>query len=59
MGYDKILIDTNVCLDAIQRRKPYDIQALKILNLSETKIIKGIISAHTFETIFYILNFRS
>lgn len=55
MDYDKILIDTNVCLDAIQRRKPYDVQALKILNLSEMKIIKGIVSAHTFDTIFYIL----
>lgn len=51
----KVLIDTNICIDAIQKRKPFDVSAQKILDLSERGIIKGFVSAHSFDTIFYIL----
>lgn len=51
----KILIDTNICVDAIQKRKPFDINAQRILDLSERGLLKGFVSAHSFDTLFYIL----
>ena len=55
MGYDRVLLDTNVCIDAIQRRKPFDVNAQKILDMSERGIFEGFVAAQTFDTIFYIL----
>src|SRR6056297_574156 len=55
MASRKILIDTNVCIDAIEGRKPFDFNALKILEYSENRIINGFVSAHSFDTLFYIL----
>ena len=51
----KILIDTNICIDAILKRKPFDVNAQKILDLSERGVVKGFVSAHSFDTLFYIL----
>lgn len=55
MGFDRVLLDTNVCIDAIHRRKPHDAYAQRILDMSEREIFKGYVAAHTFDTIFYIL----
>lgn len=51
----RILIDTNICIDAIQKRKPFDVNAQRILDYSERSIIDGFVAAHSFDTIFYIL----
>lgn len=56
MILNKVLIDTNICLDAIQRRKPYVVNAAKIFEKSENKKFKGFVSAHSFDTLFYILS---
>ena len=50
-----ILIDTNICIDAIESIKPFDFYALKILEYSENRVINGFVSAHSFDTLFYIL----
>jgi|GEM_PF-1935786 len=55
MASRKILFDTNVCIDAIESRKPFDFNALKILEYSENRVINGFVSAHSFDTLFYIL----
>lgn len=55
MVYRKILIDTNICLDVIQNRKPFNYNAHKILDYSEKGLISGFLSSHSFDTIFYIL----
>jgi len=55
MIFRNILIDTNICIDATQKRKPFAYNAHKILDFSERKIINGFVSAHSFDTIFYIL----
>ena len=52
----KVLIDTNVCLDAAQYRKPFAITALKIFARSEKNDFTGFVAAHTFDTLFYILS---
>lgn len=41
----KILIDTNVILDHLTSRKPFDRDAADIFKLCETQQIKGYISA--------------
>lgn len=55
MTFSKVLIDTNVCLDATLFLKPFASSALKIFELTEFRSIELIISAHTFDTIFYLL----
>ncbi len=56
MSNKKVLIDTNVCLDAILKRIPFASNALQILALSENNKITGLVSAHCVDTLFYILN---
>jgi predicted nucleic acid-binding protein len=55
MTFNRILVDTNICIDAAIVRKPYVDTALKIINLADTGEIEVKISAHTFDTIYYVL----
>lgn len=41
MGPDKVLIDTNVCIDAATRRMPFAAPALEILSRSENGEFTG------------------
>ncbi len=56
MGKTKILVDTNICLDAILGRKPFATSALKLMEHAENDKFTGFIAAHTFDTLFFILN---
>lgn len=56
MAITKVLIDTNVCLDAIQRRKPFAANAYEIIERSQRGEFEGMIAAHSFDTIFYFIN---
>ncbi|MCE5230990.1 PIN domain-containing protein [bacterium] len=51
----KILFDTNVILDALLRRKPYDEAAIKLIDSLEQGKIKGVLCATSLTTIYYIL----
>lgn len=51
----KILLDTNVLVDYLLSRKPFDDNARKIILLCKSKKIDGCIAAHSFLNIFYIL----
>ena len=51
----KILIDTNVILDHLTSRKPFDRDAADIFKLCEAQQIKGYISALSVPNIVYIL----
>jgi len=51
----KIWIDTNILIDVLKRRTPFDIPALQILELCETNQIDGYISALTVVNLAYIL----
>lgn len=55
MVFKKILIDTNICIDAIENSKPFSTAAVQILEASEKGDIAGYVSAHSFDTLFYIL----
>jgi len=55
MTYSRILVDTNICIDAAIVRKPFADTALKIINLSDSGEIEVKISAHSLGTIFYVL----
>jgi len=55
MAFKKILIDTNICIDAALFRKPYVSDALKIIERCQFGELKGFIAAHSFDTIFYLL----
>lgn len=59
MTLTKVLIDTNICLDAILKRQPFVWDAAKILDLSEKKEFQGLVSAQCFDTLFYILSKKS
>ena len=51
----KILTDTNIILDFIQRREPFSENASKIINSCVKKENEGYISAHSLSDIFFIL----
>lgn len=51
----KILVDTNILLDALLGREPYFGNADKIINLCADKKIEGFMAAHSIPNIFYIL----
>ena len=55
MVLNKILIDTNICIDAIEDRKPFSTAAVQLLEASENGVVTGFVSAHSFDTLFYIL----
>jgi predicted nucleic acid-binding protein len=55
MGFKRILIDTNICIDAALIRKPFATNALQIINLSQSVHVNAFIAAHTLDTIFYLL----
>ncbi|MCH8549608.1 MAG: PIN domain-containing protein [Balneolaceae bacterium] len=55
MIYKKVLVDTNICIDAALYRKPYASDALRIFELSQFNKLNAMIAAHSFDTIFYIL----
>jgi predicted nucleic acid-binding protein len=49
-----VLIDTNVLLDVIQERKPFDANAMRVWKLVEEGKIDGHVSALSFNNIFYV-----
>jgi len=51
----KVLVDTNICIDAALYRKPYASDALQIIELSQLDKLNAMIAAHSFDKIFYIL----
>ena len=51
----RVLIDTNVLLDAVARREPFSQNADKIIELCRQEKILGMIAAHTVVNAFYIL----
>lgn len=51
----RILVDTNVILDYILEREPYNDDAAVIMKAVQEKVVSGCIAAHTITNIFYIL----
>lgn len=51
----KILIDTNVLIDYIEKRQPFSESAEKIMNACVDDEIEGCIAAHSVSNLFYIL----
>lgn len=52
---DRVLLDVNVCLDVLLKRKPFWEDAAKIFLAAEKGQIDGRVSAISFDTMFYIL----
>jgi len=50
----KVLLDTNVVLDAIANREPFCINAQKIINLMLDDKLEGYVTANSITDIFYI-----
>ena len=51
----RVLVDTNILLDALLGREPYFDNADKIIKLCADKKIVGFMAAHSIPNIFYIL----
>ena len=51
----KILIDTNVVLDLLMRRRPFGLLAAKVFKLARFGDVDAYVSAHTVTTIDYVL----
>lgn len=53
---DKILVDTNIVIDLLSKRKEFYKSASRLFTLSENKKIKLAISSLTFANTFYLLS---
>ena len=51
----KVLIDTNVIMDALVGREPFFEKSQYVVNLCGDRIIIGCLAAHTITNLFYIL----
>lgn len=51
----RVLIDTNIILDALTGRQPYFENADKIIKMCADKKLDGYLTAHSISNIFYIL----
>ncbi len=51
----RILVDTNILLDYLLEREPYEEPARVIIKSCQKKMIDGCIAAHSITNIFYIL----
>ena len=51
----KVLVDTNVIVDALIGRQPYFDNADKIIRLCADKKVHGYLAAHSIPNLFYIL----
>lgn len=52
----KVMIDTNVILDALLKREPFDADAYSILKLADEKIIHANIAAFAIPDIYYFIS---
>lgn len=52
---DRVLLDVNICLDVMLKRKPFWEDSAKIFLAVEKGQIEGRVSAISFDTMFYIL----
>jgi len=50
----KVLLDTNVVLDAIAKREPFWVNAQKIINLILDNKLEGYVTANSITDIYYI-----
>jgi predicted nucleic acid-binding protein len=49
-----VLLDTNILLDVIQDRAPYNISAVRLWKLVEEHNVTGYVSAISFNNVYYI-----
>ena len=52
---EKILIDTDIILDLLMKRKPYYQPSVKLFKLIENKKVIGYVSSLIFTNLFYII----
>ena len=51
----KVLIDTNVLMDALSRREPFYTNGKRVIKLCGRDDVEGIIAAHSITNLFYLL----
>lgn len=52
----KVLLDTDICLDALTDREPFNKSAQYILYLSESSEIEAYVSSVSFSNMFYLIS---
>jgi|SRR5699024_5909277 len=58
MILNKVLVDTNICLDAALYRSPFAVHAYEIIERSEKNEFSGMVAGHSLDTMFYLLRKR-
>lgn len=52
---DKVFVDTDICIDLLSGRKPFNRTAELLFSLADTGKIKICVSSHSFSNIDYVL----
>jgi predicted nucleic acid-binding protein len=50
-----VMIDLNILLDVLQKREPFYENSAQLLAAVETGLITGYVAAHSFTTLFYLI----
>lgn len=53
---EKLLIDTNVILDLLAKREPYDVESRQIFSMADTNNVELIVSSLSLVNTYYILS---
>lgn len=51
----KVIFDTNVVLDVLFRRKPFELEAAQLMTLAETDAMTGMLCATTITTVYHVV----
>jgi predicted nucleic acid-binding protein len=54
-GKLRVLIDLNAILDTLQKREPFYAASARALACAETRLVEGLVSAHSLTTLFYLI----
>jgi predicted nucleic acid-binding protein len=52
----RVLIDVNVVLDVLADREPFVADSQAVLQLVETRVVEGVLAAHSVTTLHYLLS---
>ena len=51
----RVLVDTNVIMDALSQREPFYANGKRVIKLCERDDVEGILAAHSVTNLFYLL----
>ncbi len=52
----KLLVDTNIILDLLAKREPFDVESRQLFSMADTKVVELVVSSLSLVNAQYVLN---